>query len=75
MFKDKFLIWILVVVFIILLVSNMYEAKAATLLAKKPSVAVTPPLVIPQHLDMIKKECKYRIKTGKKVPKHCYKFV
>lgn len=68
--KDSWVVLVAVAIFAILAIQNVGKA-----VASKPTMTTYPPVVAPLSWDMIKKECKAKEKTGKKLPKHCYKFV
>ncbi|AYD82440.1 hypothetical protein HOU35_gp071 [Acinetobacter phage vB_AbaM_B09_Aci05] len=68
--KDFWIIFVVVAIFISLLVGNLSKANAS-----KPTSTTYPPVVAPLSWDMVKKECKLKIKKDQKLPKHCYKLV
>lgn len=68
--KDGWVVLIAIAIFAILAIQNIGKASAS-----KPTMTTYPPVVAPLSWDMIKKECKVKAKTDKKLPKHCYKFV
>lgn len=68
--KDFWVIIVAVVLFVALATNNIRKANAY-----KPTMTSYPAVVAPLSWDMIKKECKFKAKEGKKVPKHCTKYL
>lgn len=68
--KDFWLMFVVVMLFIVLSIDSINRSHAS-----KPIMTSYPPVAAPLSWDMLKKECKLRIKKDQKLPKHCYKLV